>query len=508
MQKMRFGRRKVPGDRHGLQSRRRSRLLNHKWVRIGVPITVAGMVAIVGLAAVFALPRLQSHAAANVNGDCTLIVPSQPLTAHGLATPYQLTATNAANGACNEANKAQAAFVQGAVFDPATGAISIYNPLVIDQGTKPAAQPVVPTLPQGGIVGLWFGFNGNNLMLQESNGNLKAGNCVNGIPNSVFGQFAYCNAVAFFAAVNAALQGGTLNPPALGTAKDGATCPTVRDFSVVDMDQSDNVTTTYLANANGQTAQATTANMAALQNAHVLTNASDNRLLAVALDGALGCTPWMAPDLADPGKMVPALPLDEVQAAVHQNNPLALIPDADPMVLVNGMHNLDKVNAYRVGVDQPAIQQLSAASTRTYCTSLRMISPARMLMDAPLTLGQASPDPAMGNSLLTFLEQRFVATYGANGLNCQGLLNMADPITVQTDANGVAINGTINGVMNGTQNNTTNNGQLNCAVNGTLVKGCTGTTTINGQTCSFTLDTNLNQINITCPAGTANVPTQ
>src|SRR5439155_3645527 len=114
-------------------------------------------------------------------------VPFNPLTAKGLATPYQLIATHPANGPCHEANNAQAAFVQAAVIDPATGNISIYNPLVIDQGTLPAAQPVVPKLPQGGIVGIWFGFNGTNLTLRDSSGSLKAGECVNGINTSIFG---------------------------------------------------------------------------------------------------------------------------------------------------------------------------------------------------------------------------------------------------------------------------------------------------------------------------------
>ncbi len=57
----------------------------------------------------------------------------------------------------------------------------------------------------------------------------------------------------------------------------------------------------------------------------------------------------------------------------------------------------------------------------------------------PLTQGQPSPDPAVANTLFTFLAQRFVASYGANGLNCAGLLNTPDPLTVTTDANGVAI---------------------------------------------------------------------
>src|SRR5947209_18110678 len=103
--------------------------------------------------AIFILPRIASHAAAAVNGNCTLIVPPKPLTAQGLATPYQLVATNPDNGSCNEANKAQAAFVQGAVFDPATASISIYNPLVIAHDSQPAVAPVVPVLTQGALVG-------------------------------------------------------------------------------------------------------------------------------------------------------------------------------------------------------------------------------------------------------------------------------------------------------------------------------------------------------------------
>src|SRR5215469_11692009 len=452
------------------------------------PLMLIGALTLVVLAlialAASVLPRMASHAA-GVNGDCTLIVPAQPLTAQGLATPYQLTATDPANGPCNEANKAQAAFVQGAVFDPATGGISIYNPLVIDQGSQPAVPPVVPTLPPGAVIAIWFGFNGNNLTLQGSGTGLQEANCVNGIEGSIFGQFAYCNARVFFQAVNQAIQAGKLAAPPLGTAKDGETCPSVRDFSVVDMDQSDNVTTTYLVTPDGRTAQATAANMAALQNAQVQVNGSDNRLLAVGLDGALGCSPWMAPDLADPGKMVSALPLNELQAAARQGPPVALVPDRDPMVLVNNQPNLQKVNAYRFGVDQPPAGNLFNSNTRIYCAHLRAIGPQRMLLDAPFTIVSPSPDPAVANSLLTFLEQRFVATYEANGLNCLQLLGMPDPVTVTADANGVAIGGSINGVMNGTQPPTSNNAP-DCVVNGTTIPGCNGTAKIGGRICAIT----------------------
>jgi len=446
-----------------------------------------------------------SHAAAAaVNGDCTLIVPPNPLTAQGLATPWQLVATNPNNGPCNQANTAQTTFVQGAVFDPATGQISIYNPLVIDRGTQPAVAPKVPTLPQGAIVALWGGSNANNITLQDTNGSLQAGKCVNGSNGSIFGQFWYCNAPAFFAAANQAIKQGKLVPPQLGTAKDGLPCPTVSDFSVVDMDPHDNVTTLYLVTANGQTAQMTAANINALANAKPLTNGSDERLLAVALDGALGCTPWMAPDLADPGNMVPALPLNELQAAARQAAPQALIPTRDPMILVNGNTVLTKLNLYRVGVNEPTVQSRVAASSRTYCANLRQIAPARMMVDATLTQARPSPDPAAANTLFTFLAQRFVATY-ENGLNCTDLLNQPDPIKVQTDQKGVAISATINGMTIpgiGGGNNGGGGNPPNCNVNGTTLGGCTGTTMINGQTCSFAFANNT--VNVTCPAPQGN----
>ena len=479
--------RRSPFSSRSAQRRRFSPL-----VLVGVIVSLA--IALIG-AVVFVLPHIGSHAADAVNGDCTLIVPAQPLTAQGLATPYQLVATNPDNGPCNEANPAQSAFVQAAVIDPATGKIAVYNPLVVDQDKQPAAAPVVPTLPNGGIVGIWFGSNGNTLTLKDTNNSLQDGKCVNGINGSIFGQFAYCNATAFFQAANQAIQAGKLVPPPIGKAKDGLPCPTVRDYAVVDQDQSDNVTTSYLINGDGQTAQLNAANATALQGTHVQVNGSDNRLLAIALDGTLGCTPWMAPDLANPGQMATALPLNELQAAARQAAPVALVPARDPMVLVDNHTNLNKVNTYRSGVDQPVaqVQTLSTANTRQYCSNLLAIGPSRMQLDAHLTKVRPSPDPAAANTLFTFLAQRFVNTFEANGLNCMKLLGQPDPISVKTDGNGVAIDATING--------TTIFTPVDCSVNGTVLVGCSGTTIINGQTCSFLYDRNAHQVKITCPAG-------
>jgi hypothetical protein len=417
-------------------------------VGLSVPVVLALIAS-----AVLILPHLGSRADV-INGDCTLIVPSHPLSAQGLATPYQLVATDPANGPCNESNKAQAAFAQGAVINPATGQISIYNPLVIDQGTQPAVAPVVPKLPANGIVALWFGSNGNTLTLQNTNGSLRQGRCVNGVRDSIFGQFSYCNAPAFFEAANLAIRAGKLVPPSLGMGQDGLTCPTTRDFSIVDQDQSDNVTTTYLITASGQAAQNNQANAASL-GGQVQKNGSDERLLTL-VDSALGCTPWMAPDLADPGQMLSALPLNELQAAAQQASPVALVPEGDPMVLINNQPDLHKLNAYRRGVDQTRVSRLAAASTTAYCKQLLAIGSTRIQLDMQFTQGRPSPDPTVADSLFTFLAQRFVASYGADNLNCAGLLNVPDPIAVTTDGNGVAVSATFNAGNTNAQNQNTN----------------------------------------------------
>jgi len=386
---------------------------------------------------------------AQSNPNCSLIVPNNPLTAEGLATPYQLVATDPTAGDCHETNSDQSAFVQAAVIDPATGQISIYNPLVVDQGATPAMPPVIPTLPANGIVALWFGYNGDTLTLQGADGVLAGASCVNGANGANFGQFAYCNAPTFFRAAHRAIRRGQISIPPLGMAVDGRPCPTVRDFFAVDQDQSDNLPTSYLMTSDGM-AQKTQANMSHYPDALTLGNPSDNRLVDVALDGALGCTPWKAADLADPGQMVPALPLNELQARAKQGFPVALVPAGDPMVLSNGSRDLVKVNAYRRGVDQPPVAWSFQADTARYCRNMLRMAPARMMQDQALLMPDAahptrglSPDPGAADSLFTFLAQRFVASYDI--LGCESLLHVKDPVALTINADGITTGAALNG---------------------------------------------------------------
>jgi hypothetical protein len=210
----------------------------------------------IGLAAV--LLATLSHAQ-----NCVITIPSNPLTAAGLATPYKMTG-------CNQIDfNNQGSFVEATILDPATGALQVYNPLIINQDQDVAGKdfitPLTPTLPANAVVGLWFGSNALTVTLAgDTNG------CVNGDGNSIFGQFAYCNAVQFFEAAQKAIAAGLLKVPPPGTITKGGTagtvCPTTRDFRVVDMDQSDNVDTTYLLINGNQLAQNTPANAEANKN--------------------------------------------------------------------------------------------------------------------------------------------------------------------------------------------------------------------------------------------------
>jgi hypothetical protein len=382
------------------------------------------------------------------NADCALIVPPNPLSAQGLATPFYLTALDPAAGPCNQANPAQTTFVQGSIIDLDTGKAYVYNPLVIDAGTRPYIAPVVPQLPCNYVAALWFGTNAATLtLLNTPNTNsLTQGMCVNGGGHNftVFGQFAYCNAVEFFAVANRFVQSGQLVVPQVGKAKDGLQCPTVRDFAVIDQDQSDNVDTKYLLKAGSQTkvVQDTRANRRALGDFTVLVNPSDNLLVTDFILPAIGCRPWTLPDLADPGTFKPALPYNEILASVRQSPPQALIPVGDPMVLDgNGATDLNKLNDYRLGVDQPVVVCASEASTTTYCANFACIAPFRFQLDSRYFARFASP-AATSPNLLSFLIGRFNGAYTI--LGCDKLLHRPSPLINALDANGNVLDNAFN----------------------------------------------------------------
>ena len=372
--------------------------------------------------------------------DCKLEVPAFAFTPKGLATPWKLS-----SGAikCREANPNTSVFVQATIFSPSTKQFFIYSPLVIDKGTRSAIAPVVPKLPADAVVGIWGGGNDNTTKLVGHDDQ-----CINGFM-TVFGQVFFCGAARFFKAVKKA----HVVPPPLGTANDGLPCPTVRDFSIVDQDQSDNVQTTYIANPAGMIAQDTAANEALMKTYITLSNGSDNALLTKLVLPALGCKPWTAPDLANGGAPALSQALDEIQAAAYQASPQALVPPTDPMVLVNGKESLMKLDLYRAGVDQPLVYNLRAASPMQYCLNV-MAAVKRVVANAQVYAQYPTAVASVANNLWTFLAARLDTTLsspvGQGGLGCTGagnviggLLHRPSPVQLTLDINGVAISATI-----------------------------------------------------------------
>jgi hypothetical protein len=334
---------------------------------------------------------------------CNLTVPANPFTAVGLATPWV--------SSCNQADPAQSVFVQAAIFDKLSHQLAIYPPLVISAGTVPALPTVLPTLPLQYEAAIFGGGNDDMTTLVGPG----AAQCVNGIPGQVFGQVFFCGARQFFTDVNNAHI--PIPAPGVSLFDETERCPTVRDFRIVDQDQSDNVQTTYLVTANGQTAQDTAANRAILGTTAVAKNPSDNRLLTNFVDPVIGCIPWLLPDLSDYGALVPSQAADELQAARYQGNangdtrmnrqnrPVALIPAGDPMA---GPNILTLLNLYRVNVDQPPVFALGQANTMAYCAHIKQVQLNFINKHQVMFLASTSPTP--GVNLDDFLLGRLATT--------------------------------------------------------------------------------------------------
>jgi hypothetical protein len=406
----------------------------------------------------------QTAAQAANSMNCTLFVPANPLSAQGLATPWQL-----ADG-CSEANPNLQAFVEATILAP-DGQVQVYDPLVITEGTTPAAPPAVPAIQPGSQVIINIGFNGNTLVL-EGQGAVQ-GRCIDAFNNSVISQTSACNAAAFFADANRQIAQGTLKVPPAGMGNDGQPCDITRSFSLIDQDQSDNTVTEYLLNGNGQTAQNSAANKNAMGGATTIANGSDNGLLDLFVDPALGCKPFEGTSITEPNGVSGSQALDELSARQNPAKVTALLPVNDPQLLVGGQFSVGKTDAYRALEDQPPLQlgfgfgrggsgrigfgrgmsadvgmaggansQASMTSSNSlnqnaaaYCQNMVNIAPARLKLDMAMEANFTSPVPAVGNNLATFMGARLSASFV--NLKCANF-GLTNPVTLTLDGNGVA----------------------------------------------------------------------
>jgi hypothetical protein len=394
------------------------------------------------------------------NVNCDIIVPANPLSAQGLATPYQLTGPNGmtpAQSGCEMTNAANlGAFVQATILNTRTGQLYVYDPLVITQGTTPAVAPTVPTLPAHYVATIDFGFNGTDLtQVGATPYTLQNANCVNGTQGSVFGQVSFCNGINFFNIAHRMEAEGKLRVPSEGTSDkiiasggslgSGQDCPVTHNFDMVDQDPSDNVTTEYLLDpATGQTAQDTTSNAGNIAGSTLLLNGSDNTLLDLFMDPVLGCTPFQAPDLANNDMPTSSQAMDELLAEKNEPRIPALVPENDEMVL-NGQGQFDafKTNLYRIELGQTPIDRSNnrADSPAMYCQNIINIQTPFLAANQTLLATGQSPVTAMGDNLLTFLANRLNMSF--TNLDCQNF-GLTNPVTVTLNGNGAAVAATFN----------------------------------------------------------------
>jgi hypothetical protein len=358
------------------------------------------------------------------NTTCAIIVPANPLSAQGLATPYQLTGPNGmtpARSGCEMSNGAKlGAFVQATILDPATGALWVYEPLVITQGTGPDTPGMKlspPVIPADAIVTIDFGFNGTDLVLAGANpATLADARCVSGQAGSVFGQASSCNRAGFFTAVQQAEREGRLKVPSPGSSDaivpsgghlgTGRSCPVISNFEVAGLDPGESVTATYLLNPlTGQTAQNNPTYRDYIAGATLLHGSSANVVLDEYVDPILGCASFTAPDLSNASGPATSEALDAIAAGAYQ--PKTVAPE-----------------------------NVETSDRATYCQDLADIQTPFLAANQKLLATGQSPVTATADTLLTFLANRLSASF--TSLGCQQF-HLTNPVTLKRNSAGVAI---------------------------------------------------------------------
>ncbi len=392
------------------------------------------------------------------NTTCDIIVPANPLSAQGLATPYVLTGPNGktpAQSGCEMSNGGKlGAFVQATILDPATGALSVYEPLVVTQGTKPDTPDrklSPPVIPADAVVTIDFGFNGKDLVqVGATPTTLADAHCVSGQAGSAFGPTSFCNGANFFTAVRQAEHKGLLKVPSPGTSKaivpsggdlgTGRSCPVISNFEVAGLDPGEGVTATYLLNPlTGQTTQNNATYQGYVAGATLLHGSSADAVLDQYIDPILGCTPFKAPDQSNANVPAFSEALDEIAAGAYQPKAAALVPENDSVVVSNGGDpDPAKTNLYREELGQAPVggQSDKTSDPAMYCQNLVNLQTPFLAANQKLLAAGQSPVSATADNLLTFLASDLSASF--TSLGCQQF-HLTNPVTLNRNSAGVAI---------------------------------------------------------------------
>ena len=147
-------------------------------------------------------------------------------------------------------------------------------------------------------------------------------------PTQSVDQVAFCNAPAFFAAVNSLIS-AERSKCRIGNAYDGQPCSTVRAFDVIDDNQSDTVPTFYYLLADGTTAQYSITNQQTLTAANKtyqqIDNASDELLLSAYI-----LLPWVAQHGRSRTSPIPTTTSSQLPSLLMRSRPCTSRPGPWP----------------------------------------------------------------------------------------------------------------------------------------------------------------------------------
>lgn len=391
---------------------------------------------------------------------CGVVVPENPLSYQGLNTPYILKSLNNKTDDCSVLKQRSTVFIEIVIFDIVSSTFYIYNPLVVNDLGQIKNIIKTDQLPVHNVVGIWFGSNDVTFKLLDSNNSLHFGDCVDGYNNSVFGNFAYCNAKIFFETVDKY----KFYIPDIGKTINDFDCLTTRSFEFNQQYHISSVVSSYIIYQDQKVAIKSFNNLSIFEPPlYVIINKSNGRILNSYISIATRCNTFIGYDFIDQYNRKSSIVLNELQGSLDKQQ--IFIPSTHPSVMMNGYPDLNKLNLYRIGLNQPVVTGIHINDSIIYCNGIYNKTPVFLYNHYDLLTNYNTPDDTLGNNLINVMISRFLSSW--NTYDCGNILKVPFPIKYEKDYNNVIVS---NNIMNKSKDyNTENNTVFNSYIIGLIV---------------------------------------
>lgn len=354
---------------------------------------------------------------------CSLITPSFPLTVTGLEDPFiLLPQDNSSN--CSIFSKDYSIVIEIVILDLTNYQFYIYNPTIIDNSVNEYIKTTKFSISDNYIIGIWIMSDKISFILDTF-----TEECI-----TINDKFAHCNTKVFFETVNNLISANKIILPVLEPH-----CLTTRSFPFLYQYQELGITSKYIISNKQRLFNNTPSQIEIFDVTKIIDNYSNSKLLTDFLNIALKCVSLTGIDLIDMTTRKSSLALNEIQASMQRNQ--AFIPSGHPSVLVDGKPNLEKLNKYRSGFNQPVLSTLNIEDTKDYCNNIYDETGLYLFMNYKSLSNFKSPNMDISINLIDYMAERFVYTW--NLFNCSVLTNKDIPFNVMKNENGIIISNNI-----------------------------------------------------------------